>query len=306
MQQSAPPLSPAWRHAVEAFAHHLREQRSLSPNTVAAYLADARQLAAFCDGFGIVDPDEVEPLVLRRYLSELAARRYARASLARKAAAARALFAFLQRRGQVDVDPARRLGSPRGERRLPRPLRRDQVKALLAVPDTSTGLGARDAALLELLYASGARVGEAVGVDLDGLQLVQGLVRLHGKGDKERLVPLGEPALVAVERWLARRPTLQARSGGSIDALFLGRDGGRMTAAQARRVVVRCARQAGLPHCTPHTLRHSCATHLLEGGADLRSVQELLGHVALGTTQIYTSVSRDHLRSSYERAHPRA
>jgi len=307
VQQSSPPLSAAWRHAVAAFALHLREERRLSANTVAAYTADARQLAAFCDGFGITDPGEVEPLVLRRYLGELARGSYARASMARKSSSARALFAFLQRRGHIADDPAARLGTPRGQRRLPRPLRREQVLALLAVPDTATTFGSRDSALLELLYASGARVGEAVGLDVDAVELAQGLVTLHGKGDKQRLVPLAEPALIAVERWLARRGAVAAAGAGRpTAALLLGRDGQRMTPAQARRVVVRCARKAGLPHSTPHTLRHSYATHLLEGGADLRSVQELLGHVALGTTQIYTSVSRDHLRSSYEQAHPRA
>jgi site-specific recombinase XerD len=298
-------MSPAWRHALAAFVTHLRDERGLAEHTVAAYERDARQLAGFCDAFGIVDPDEVEPLVLRRWLAHLADRRYARASMARKAAAARSLFALLARKGLVAGDPAVDLGTPKGHRRLPRVLRRDQVAALLEAPPATTPVGLRDRALLELLYAAGARVAEAVGLDVDGVDLGRGLVTLHGKGDKHRLVPLGEPACLAVERWLHDgRPALATEVSRA--ALFLGVRGGRLSQRDARTAVQRAALAAGLGPVTPHTLRHSYATHLLEGGADLRSVQELLGHVALSTTQLYTHLSRDHLRSSYEHSHPRA
>ncbi len=300
-------LPPRWTAALDAFEVHLRDERMLAALTVAAYLRDARQVAAFCAGFGIDDPGEVEPLVVRRWLASLSAGGYARASSARKTAAVRALFALLARRGLVPADPTVHLGAPKAGRRLPRALRRDQVTALLAAPDPARALGLRDRAVLELLYASGARVSEIAGLDLDGLDLADATARLHGKGDKDRIVPLGEPACLAVERWLAQgRPAVAARSASPPPAVFLSRRGRRLSSDDIRAAVRAAAAAAGLSRVTPHTLRHSYATHLLEGGADLRSVQELLGHVALSTTQIYTSVSNSHLRRSYEHAHPRA
>lgn len=300
-------LPSAWGAAVDAFTVHLRDERMLARLSVEAYVRDVRQLAGFCAGFGVDDPEEVEPLVLRRWLAALAARDYARASLGRKTAAARGFFALLQRRGVVARDPAVHLGTPKGGRRLPRALRPDQVAALLATPDPSTPLGLRDRAVLELLYASGARVSELVGLDVDAVDLAEASARLRGKGDKERIVPLGEPACVALERWLGdARPLLAARCPQPPPAVFLSRRGERMTVDDARAVVRTAATAAGLGRVTPHTLRHSYATHLLEGGADLRSVQELLGHVTLATTQVYTHVSREHVRSRYDDAHPRA
>jgi site-specific recombinase XerD len=300
-------LTVEWAHALDGFGVHVRDERMLAEKTVRAYLGDAAQLGRFCVGFGIADPDEVEPLVLRRWLAALSGVGYARASLARKAAVARALFAFLARRGLVATDPAAGLGTPRSGRRLPRALRADQVAALLEAPDTGTPAGLRDRALLELLYASGARVSEAVGLDLGAVDLAGASVRLLGKGSKERIVPLGEPACESLERYLwSGRPALAAASPQPPAAVFLSARGRRLGAQDAGRIVARAARIAGLGRVTPHMLRHSYATHLLAGGADLRSVQDLLGHVALGTTQIYTHVTQDHLRSSYERAHPRA
>lgn len=300
-------LPPAWQHALAAFAVHVRDERMLAARTVTAYLGDAAQLARFCAGFGIDDPAEVEPLVLRRWLAALTAAGYARTSLARKAAVTRGLCGFLARRGLAERDAAAGLGTPRAGRRLPRALRPDQVAALLGAPDASTPTGLRDRALLELLYASGARVSEAVGLDGDAVDLAAGLVRLLGKGSKERLVPLGEPACQALERYLGEaRPNLAAASPQPPPAVFLSARGRRLSPQDAGVIVGRAAAAVGLGRVTPHMLRHSYATHLLAGGADLRSVQDLLGHVALGTTQIYTHVTRDHLRSSYERAHPRA
>ena len=301
-------LPPAWTNALDVFAVHITSERMLADLTVTAYLSDVRQLAGFCAGFGIDDPAEVEPLVLRRWLGALASESYARTSLARKTAAARTFFGLLLRRELITVDPSLQLSTPKVGRRLPKALRRDQVEALLAVPDPSTPRGARDRAALELLYASGARVSELAGLDVDAVDLAGATVRLFGKGSKERIVPLGEPACVAVERWLTSgRPAMAAAAEvAPPPALLLSARGSRMTASELRSVVRNTATAAGLSSVTPHTLRHSYATHLLEGGADLRSVQELLGHVALSTTQIYTSVSRDHLRSSYDHAHPRA
>jgi site-specific recombinase XerD len=303
-------LPGAWRHALDAYRSHLAEERMLASHTIRSYLSDAAQLAAFCADFGIIDPDEVEPLVLRRHLAQLSSQGYARASVARKSAAARSFFRLLHRRGLVESDPARDLGTPKGHRRLPKVLRRDQIDALLGAPDTDSVVGLRDRALLEILYASGARIAEVVGLDLGSIELSVGTVRLLGKGAKERVVPIGEPACMAVERYLDRgRPELAARAPDGeprISALLLNLRGRRLSDRDARTAVERAAVAGGLGHVTPHTLRHSYATHLLEGGADLRSVQELLGHVATSTTQLYTHVSRDHVRMSYEHAHPRA
>ncbi|MFO8074855.1 MAG: tyrosine recombinase XerC [Egibacteraceae bacterium] len=303
-----PEVLPApWQDALDELASHLADERGLAPRSVEAYLRDARQLAGFCAGFAITDPDEVAPLVLRRYLAALHAEGYARASLQRKATAARQLFALLARRDLVDADPAVRLASPKSTPRLPKALRPAQVAALLAAADPGSPRGQRDRALLELLYASGARVGEAVGLDVDGVDLAAGRVRLRGKGDKERLVPLGEPACVALERWIGDgRRRLLAEAAVAGPWVFCGVRGGRLSDREARAIVARHARSAGLEGVSPHALRHSYATHLLEGGADVRAVQELLGHVALQTTQTYTHLTQDHVRRSYERSHPRA
>lgn len=300
------PLPPAWRHALAVFDAHIRDERGLARHTVAAYGRDATQIAAFCAGFGIDDPDEVERLVLRRWLAALADRGYARSSLARKATSARALFRVLARRDLVTADPAAVLATPRTDRRLPRVLRPDQVARLLGAPADPGPSGQRDRALLEFLYASGARVSEAVGLDVGALGPDPGLARLFGKGGATRLVPVGLPARAALQRWMTDGRTRLWDGGPGEGPVFVGVRGGRMGARDAYAVVALAGRTAGVGHVTPHTLRHSYATHLLEGGADLRSVQELLGHVSLATTQIYTRVSRDHLRSTYEHAHPRA
>jgi site-specific recombinase XerD len=296
-------LTPAWARAIAELREHLADQRGLSVHTVAAYERDARQLAGFCAGFEIVDPAEVTTLVLRRFLAELGRQGYARGSLARKAASIRALFGVLVHRGLVGGDPAAALATSVSGRALPRVLRTDEVERLLAVPDDSP-VGLRDRALLEFLYASGARISETVGLEDGALDLDGASVRLRGKGDKERILPLGEPVQRALVRWLrAGRPVFV---DGRCTVVFCDAHGRRLHQRTVRRMVERRAAAAGLTRVTPHTLRHSYATHLLEGGADLRSVQELLGHAALATTQIYTHVSREQLRSVYEHAHPRA
>ena len=296
------PLPPAWRHALDVFVVHLRDERALAEPTVRAYRTDLERLAGFCAEFGIDDPDEVEPLVLRRWLAQLAERGQARSTIRRKSSSCRGFFRLLARRGLVDSDPAAFLGSPRQERRLPRVLRPGQVAALLEHVEGTDPRALRDRALLELLYGTGARLAEVVGLDVHGVG-DEGL-RLHGKRGRTRLVPLGEPAARAHHRWLEQGRRSLAQPGEV--ALFVGADGLRLSTRAAHRVVVDAARAVGLGHVTPHTLRHSYATHLLEGGADLRSVQELLGHVALSTTQLYTHVTRSHLRRAYDHAHPRA
>jgi site-specific recombinase XerD len=298
-------LPSAWNESLELFVDHLAHERGRRPNTVAAYRRDATDLARACSEWGIERPDEVELLTLRRYLADLSERGYARATVARRASVLRTFFALLRRRGVVDRDPAELLASPKQGRHLPRVLRTDEVERLLATPDTRTPVGLRDRALLELLYASGARVSEACSLDLDGLDLGQQQVRLLGKGAKERLAPLGEPAVDAIRDYLAAGRAVLV-GPRTTNALLLNTRGDRLGARDARTVVELAARQAGLGHVTPHTLRHSFATHLLECGADIRIVQELLGHASLATTQRYTHLSRGRLREVHAAAHPRA
>ena len=299
------PLPEPWRIAVELLSEHVELERGRREATVTAYRADALDLARTCVAWGIEHPGEVGRLTLRRYLADQADRGLARATTARRASVVRTWFALLVRRGVVAEDPAALLESPRAGRPLPRVLRVDEVELLLAAPDPDTPTGSRDRALLELLYASGARVSEACGLDLDGLDLAQRQVRLAGKGGHERLVPLGTPAVAALRRYIAEgRPHLLAGPPG--DAVLLNTRGERLGVRDARTIVARTARAAGLGHVTPHGLRHAFATHLLDRGADLRQVQELLGHASLATTQRYTHLSRGRLQEVHARAHPRA
>ena len=300
-------LSPAWRDALDAFAEHVTGLRGRSPHTIEAYGRDTAQLAQHCLAAGIADPAAVTYQDLRRWLARLDEGGYARSSVARKASAARGLFRFLARHEPGRADPGALLASPRQGRHLPRVLRPDQVGALLLAPDPATPIGRRDRALLELLYGAGARVAEACAVDLGDLDLAQGQVLLHGKGSKQRLVPLGEVAVDALREYIALgRPLLLDATAPTHDAVLVGARGGRLGVRDARTIVDRAARAVGLGRVSPHTLRHSFATHLLEGGADLRSVQELLGHATLATTQRYTHLSRGALIETYTLAHPRA
>jgi site-specific recombinase XerD len=304
-ESSAAGLSPAWAGALDAFTEHLAHARGRAVNTVAAYRRDTLAIARACTDDGADHPRLVDLDMLRRYLATLDEAGYARSTIARRASTARSLFAHLASAGLIPTDPARLLASPKANRRLPRVLRHEQVALLMAAPDPRTPVGLRDRALLELLYASGARISEAVGLDLGALHLAEGLVRLHGKGDKDRIVPVGEPAIDAIEAYLVSgRPALAGLT--ATDALLLNTHGRRLDPRDARTAVATAARDAGLGHVTPHTLRHSVATHLLESGADIRVVQEFLGHASLGTTQRYTHLSRGWLREVHAQAHPRA
>lgn len=296
---------PAWRDAIDLLVEHLALERGRRAATVAAYRSDAVDVARTCIDWGIARPDEVERSTLRRYLAVLADRGYARSTAARRASTLRVWFGLLEQRGVVAHDPTLLLGTPKQGRHLPRVLRVDQVGALLAAPDPTTPVGLRDRALLELLYATGARIAEACGLDLDTVDRAQQLVLLDGKGGKQRIVPLGEPAVDAVDAYLAGgRGELVAAP--TSNALLLNTRGARLGTRDARTAVQRAGIVAGLGHVTPHTLRHSYATHLLEHGADVRQVQELLGHASLATTQRYTHLSRGRLREVHAAAHPRA
>jgi tyrosine recombinase XerC len=300
-------LAPLARHALEVFVAHLRDERGLSPNTVAAYERDVAQFLRFAARAGVVDPGKVDPLLLRRFLALLRTRGLAASSLGRKAAALRTCFRYLARRGLVAADPTAELGTPRGPRRLPVVLKQRQVAELLAKPEAADPVGLRDRAILELLYATGMRVGELCGLRLEDLDLAGDSVRVTGKGGKQRVVPFGAPARVALLAYLSRgRSALLPRHGAAAEALFFNRRCKPMTPRDVRGMLERHRVGIAPPGTSPHTLRHSFATHLLEGGADLRAVQELLGHVALTTTQTYTHVSNERLRRVYEQAHPRA
>ena len=315
-------LAPAARHGLEAFVAHLRDERGLSVHTVAAYQRDMTQFLQFAGRAGVTDPAQVEPLLLRRFLALQRTRGLAAASISRKAAALRTGFRFLARRGLVPDNPAASLGVPRGPKRLPVVLKPREVDRLLAGPDPVDPVGLRDRAILELLYATGIRVGELCGLRLGDVDLAADTVLVLGKGAKQRVVPFGEPARAALLDYLVKgrvamlpgadRPAASTATGkrdakADQEALFFNRRGRPMTQRDVRAMLERYRVAAGAPAGTsPHTLRHSYATHLLEGGADLRAVQELLGHVALTTTQTYTHVSNERLRRVYEQAHPRA
>ncbi|MGD0608261.1 MAG: tyrosine recombinase XerC [Streptosporangiaceae bacterium] len=331
------PWPPALAAALAGFERYLRAERSLSPHTVRAYIGDVTSLLEHACRHGVQTPDGLDLAQLRGWLAVQHESGAARATLARRGAAARTFTAFAHRCGWLAVDPGPRLGTLKTRRTLPHVLRQDEMRAVLEAagrraaaaslpagsppegraaegspPDavagqlTATAVALRDAAVLELFYATGIRVSELCGLDAGSLDHGRRTVRVRGKGDKDRTVPVGLPALRAVTRWLtAGRPVLAAGSSGP--ALFLGVRGGRLDPRAARRIVHERLRETGTVRDTgPHGLRHTAATHLLEGGADLRSVQEILGHSSPATTQIYTHVSIERLKSSYRQAHPRA
>ena len=369
----AQPLPPGLGQALAAFERHLTAERGLSRHTVRAYVGDVTALLQHLSQAGGTDPGQVDIQVLRSWLASQHAAGQAKTSVARRAAAARAFTAFAHARGELSDDPGRLLGTPRTGRHLPQVLGREQMSAVLA-PARSTRAGTagpadrgdrgepasadgaagltpqeqalarRDTAIMELLYATGIRVSELCGLDLGDLDEERHTIRVMGKGGKERIVPVGIPAVRAVRAWLAggrailasertapagtiatgaasagtaprRGPTLTEQAAAQYQGsrppgapLFLGARGRRLDPRTARRVVHQQIAGAAsrVPDTGPHGVRHTAATHLLEGGADLRSVQEILGHASLATTQIYTHVSVERLLAAFRQAHPRA
>lgn len=293
---------------MDRFTAALRHGDGASEHTVRAYAGDVGALAAFLE----LDDDstwtDVTLADLRAWLAHQAAEGKSRTTLARRGAAVRAFFAWAHRTGVVEHNPAVRLASARAATTLPHVLDVDQASALLDAARARAASNepgdVRDWAIAELLYATGIRVGELTGIDIDDLDLNERTVRVLGKGDKERVVPFGVPAQRALTRWIGCTRSV-ARTDAS-RALFVGQRGSRVDQRQVRAVIHRLAQSAGVPDIAPHALRHSAATHLLEGGSDLRSVQEVLGHASLATTQRYTHVTADRLRHAYHLAHPRA
>jgi len=281
----------------------VRSLSAVSANTVLAYADDVSQFVTWAERAGVLGPSAVDRLLLRRYLAYLATRRFARRSIARKAAALRRYFGWLRRTGAIPADPSVRLSAPRGDARLPHVLRPAELDTLLAPPSPADPVGLRDVAVVELLYGSGLRVGELCGLRMVDLDLDRPVVTVWGKGSKQRQVPMSEPSVEAVRGWLAHGRAALVVAGVTPDeTVFLNRRGRPLTPRDTRRILDR--RAANPTH--PHALRHTFATHLLDGGADLRAVQELLGHADLATTQLYTHVSKERLRSVYEATHPRA
>jgi integrase/recombinase XerC len=296
--------------ALAAYERHLVSERDLTPHTVRAYLGDVSGMLAHAAALGLSTLDQVDVRSLRSWLANQQTRGKARTTMARRATAVRVFTAWALRTGRMTADVGAQLGSPKAHRTLPAALDVAEARALLAAAataaDDGSPVGVRDVAVLELLYATGIRVGELCGLDVDDVDRSRRVLRVFGKGRKERTVPYGLPADTALGRWLeAGRLRLAAPGAGA--ALFLGARGARIDQRAVRTLVHRrIAEVPGAPDLGPHGLRHTAATHLLEGGADLRSVQELLGHASLATTQIYTHVSAERLRKAYQLAHPRA
>jgi len=294
---------------IQEFLEHLRRARNSSPHTLRAYRADLEQMAVFLRPSGVARADQVDLAGLRAWLAACHARGCSRATLARKQSALRAFFRWARAGGHVERDPTRGLRAPRQPRRLPRFLRPAEIEALMQAPDDSPA-GLRDRAVLELLYASGLRASEAVALDVADLDLEEGEVRVRaGKGRRERIALIGGAAADALRDYLLLgRPALSARARrGQSSALILNKHGDRLSDRGVRRTFDRYAAAVGdRLKITPHVLRHSFATHLLENGADLRAVQELLGHASLSTTEVYTHVTTERLQEVYGRTHPRA
>lgn len=295
--------------AIGQFLRFLSVERNASPLTIKSYREDLTALADYLtEAYGRTpEPSEITPLDLRGYVSALHEAGYAKTSISRRLASLRTFYKFAQRESLAGSNPAKPLRNPRPDRNLPHFLSSPEVGKLLEAPPAGTALGLRDRAILEVMYSAGLRVGELVGINDGDVDLPQGLVRVRGKGRRERFAPLGTFAVKAIQRWTKVRPSHPKEPVGALRPLFTNRFGRRLTTRSVARMLEKYLKLTGLDlRTTPHTLRHSFATHLLDRGADIRSVQELLGHKSLVTTQIYTHVSTAGLRAVYDRAHPRA
>lgn len=285
---------------------YLQVEKNASDYTMKHYAKDLEQFAAFLEREAVASFIHVDYLNVRSYLAELNGDDYEKRSIARKLSALRSFYLFLLRENEIEVSPFSYIRTPKQDSKLPRFLYVEEVQALLDAPDTSTPLGKRDLAIMETLYASGMRVAELVQLNIDSIELGNGIALVFGKGAKERYVPLGEYAIQALKEYLTNGRVHLVKNDDE-QALFLNYKGTRLSDRSVRRVLDKA--MLGLAeqrNISPHTLRHSFATHLLEAGADLRTVQDLLGHANISTTQIYTHVTKDHLQSVYNRAHPRA
>ena len=299
--------------AIRAFMTFLELERHASHETVRNYASDLRQFQAFMraehSGAPLLDPATVQTESIRAYLHWLDRKREKSTSMARKLASLRSFYRYLQREDMVGLNPAEAIRTPKQPKHLPRVLTKDDAAALMEFPAGQTGSSLRDRALLETLYSTGARVSELVGINLEDLRASEGLVHLRGKGRKERIVPIENVALRAIQAYLAQRPLLDSRDLTTkrvSSPVFRNSRGGRLTTRSIARIVAGYSNRLAGGSVSPHTLRHSFATHLLDEGADLRSIQEMLGHASLSTTQKYTHLATDQLLAVYDKTHPRA
>lgn len=300
--------------AIEAFENHLRLTQRVSPNTLRSYIKDCEQFASFLRRTRKRPPEQedlngldwIDTSIVRLYLAHLH-RSHKKSSIGRKLSAIKIFFRYLAREGLIAMDPSQILSGPKPMRKVPVFMPVDEVFQLLEKPDISTPMGLRDRAVLETLYSCGLRVSELVGLDLGNVDFEVGMVKVLGKGDKERFVPIGKMALSALRDYLSIRGEFVQGNVKDTEALFLNRLGGRLSARTVSRIIDKFVKCCGIQKkIGPHALRHSFATHLLDGGADLRAIQEMLGHVSLSTTQKYTHVSMGRLMEIYDSAHPRA
>jgi integrase/recombinase XerC len=298
------------------FFQALRHQKGYSPHTVKSYRADLNHFLEFLSSKekakagkrAGLEADSVDPREIRSYLGSLFGH-YRRTSIARRLSAVRSFFVFLEKEGLLESNPAKEISSPRLEKTIPVYLTVDEVFRLLERPEKGTPAGLRDLAILELLYSCGIRVGELTGLNISSVDPDERLLKVRGKGKKERIVPVGRHALKAIKHYLEATENLRKKVGGEHGGspLFMNQRGGRLSPRSIRRILKRYVNECGLsPEISPHSMRHTFATHMLEGGADLRSVQELLGHESLSTTQKYTHVTLDRLMEVYDKAHPRS
>ncbi len=307
MPDTPPPPTAAPRHPdLEDFHRYLRFEKRASPRTVDGYLRDLGFFVAHARGDGDFDPAAITHRDVRRYVAGLHKDGLAPSTIARKLAAVRAFFRYLVRIERLPADPTARVRTPKQPQRTPRFLSADDAARLMEAPQGDGPAATRDRAILELAYGGGLRVSEVVGLDLSDLDLGQGTARVVGKGSKTRIVPIGRHAIAALQSWLAKRPEMNGKGSGHPTAVFRNKNGGRLSARAVQRLVERCRPACAEAGATPHWLRHACATHMLGSGADLRSIQELLGHSSLSTTQRYTHVDLHALMQVYDRAHPRA
>lgn len=296
---------PELNKYIDRFLKHLDIERNVSKHTIRAYEIDLRDFLRFCGS----DVDKIDLIDIRGFISELISKGKSKTTVSRKIATIRSFFRYLYQEGVVNLNPAKLVPSPKTSKHLPVFLSVDDVFNLVESPERIGMLSVRDRAILEMLYSSGLRVSEIVGLDLEDINIRDGLIKVKGKGRKERIVPVGKKALDALKLYLVERKLLKKKKAISEadTALFLNRNGKRLTDRQVRRIVLKYARKSGIKgHISPHVLRHTFATHLLTGGADLRVIQELLGHSSLSTTQRYTHLDIGHLIDVYDKAHPLA
>ncbi len=285
---------------IDKFINYLKIEKNAAEHTITNYKIDLRSFLSFLQG---KDVSTVDHLMLRRFLADMRARAYSKRTIARKLASLRSFFKFLYREGYIKSNPVTAISSPKLDKKLPIFLDVGKVTTLILTPDTKTDSGLRDRAILETLYSTGIRVSELVGLDSSDVDFISGVIKVFGKGSKERIVPIGDEAIAAIRKYIVKRN----KRVKDKDAIFLNSRGGRLTDRSVRRVIDKYIHACSIEEkISPHSLRHSFATHLLDRGADLRSVQELLGHMNLSTTQIYTHVTMARMKSVYDKAHPRA